>query len=159
MPKVNCFTAAILTGATSCGPKSGKASPCYTFNALAIAHMAAMVSDVWLIALLRNPFARAVPHCFCGRSRGREMLHILVAFEAKEIQAAPVCGSRSYKDLRLLNLSYVNSYRLHAEQLEGLLAHYPRDQTVVLEFPSLDDTGFDVCRRGDQPDQGGPRSE
>lgn len=114
------------------GRQSFEASPCYMFNPLGPARMAAMVPDARLIVLLRDPVERAVSHYFHERRRGREILPILEALQSEADRLAPVYASGNYKDERWINFSYVTR-GLYAEQLERLFEHYPRERVLILE--------------------------
>lgn len=142
------------------GRQSFEASPCYMFNPLAPARMAAMVPDTKLIALLRDPVDRAVSHYFHELRRGRETLPMMEALEAEDDRLATARTSGDYKDTSWINMSYATR-SLYAEQLERVFEHFPRERVLILEssefygnpkrtlaqvldFIGLDDAGLDA---------------
>jgi hypothetical protein len=111
------------------------ASPYYLFHPLAPERAAALLPQVKLIALLRNPIDRALSHYQHEVRGGRESLSFeeaidreaeRLAGEEERLRADP--GYYSYNHHRY---SYVRR-GLYLEQLLRWLQHFPRSQLLVL---------------------------
>jgi hypothetical protein len=131
-----------VRGRTGTRPVVGEASPSYVFHPLAPERVAALVPDVRLIVLVRNPIDRALSHYHHEVALGREQLSFADALAAE--------GSRMQGELERLrdpayfsypwwNYTYV-SRGLYADQLERWLAHFSRDGLLVVP---TDDLGRD----------------
>jgi sulfotransferase family protein len=118
----------------------GEASPSYLFHPAAPERVAALVPDVKLIALVRNPTERALSHYNHEVSLGREPLPFEEALEREEertrgeverMLADPEYFSRAWWD---------HTYRargLYVEQLERWLAVFPEEQLLVIASEDL----------------------
>lgn len=118
----------------------GEASPSYLFHPLAPERVRALVPDVRLIALLRDPVARAYSHYQHEVALGREPLSFEDALAAEEertrgeverIVADPRAFSRAWWDH-----TYAARGR-YAEQLERWLEVFPREQLLVIRSEDL----------------------
>ncbi len=118
----------------------GEASPSYLFHPLAPKRVAALLPDVRLIAILRNPVERAYSHYQHEVALGREVLAFEDALDAEperlrgeleRMVADPAYFSRAWWDH-----TYVGR-GLYAEQLDRWLAVFPRDQLLVLTTDDL----------------------
>jgi hypothetical protein len=122
------------------GKLAGEASPSYVFHPLAPERVRAVVPDVKLIALLREPAERAYSHYQHEVALGREPLSFEDALAAEDerlrgevdrLLADPRAFSRAWWD-------YTYASRgLYAEQLERWLALFPREQLLVLTTDEL----------------------
>jgi hypothetical protein len=122
------------------GRLAGEASPSYVFHPLAPERVRAVVPDVKLIALLREPAERAYSHYQHEVALGREPLSFEDALAAEDerlrgevdrLLADPRAFSRAWWD-------YTYASRgLYAEQLERWLALFPREQLLVLTTDEL----------------------
>ncbi len=110
------------------GRMTGEASPYYLRHPLAAARCAALLPDVRLLVLLRDPTERAFSHWKHARRLGYEPLPFpeALAAERRHLQGEP--GPSGVDADR--HLSYV-ARGLYAEQLELWLEHYPREQLLV----------------------------
>jgi Sulfotransferase domain len=118
----------------------GEASPSYLFHPLAPERVHALVPEVRLVALLRDPVARAYSHYQHEVALGREPLSFEDALDAEEertrgeverLVADPRGFSRPWWD-------HTYAARgLYAEQLERWLAVFPREQLLVVRTEDL----------------------
>lgn len=114
---------------------TGEASPSYMLHPLAPIRAAAFDPDLKLIAILRDPVERALSHHAMARRTGRDSLSFEDAVEAEPerlsdfeeaLVSAPGnlhCSARRH--------SYLRRGR-YAEQLEAWLAHFPRENLLLL---------------------------
>ena len=118
----------------------GEASPSYLFHPLAPERARALVPDVRLVALLRDPVARAYSHYQHEVALGREPLSFEDALAAEEsrtrgeverILADPRAFSRAWWDH-----TYAARGR-YAEQLERWLDVFPRERLLVIRSEDL----------------------
>ena len=120
----------------------GEGTPYYMFHPAVPERVAATLPDVRLVALLRNPVERAYSHYQLMVKTGRENLTFEEAIAAEperlaglEEELAKVKpgvdgqGNRRHRHHR--HHAYVGR-GLYAEQLERWLAHFPREQLLVL---------------------------
>ncbi len=120
-------------------PLTGEASPDYMSHPLVPARVAALVPQVKLIALLRDPVARAQSHYHHERSRGREPLGFAEALEREEerlrgeLERVGLDETRSHA---LRRFSYA-SRGIYVDQLARWLQHFPRSQLLVLRSENL----------------------
>ena len=114
----------------------GTASPQYMCDVRVPARMAATVPDARLIAVLRDPIARAVSHYKMCRRRGDEKRSFT---EAIKEQLAPEALERERK-LSLHEVAERDAYVAwgeYARILEGYLEHFPSGQLLVLYSEDL----------------------
>jgi hypothetical protein len=113
----------------------GEASPSYLFHPLAPARVRAAIPDARLIALLRNPVDRAHSHYQHEVALGRETLSFEDALDAEAVRLAGeverLVSDPGYFSHAWWNYTYA-SRGLYAEQLERWLAHFAREQLLVL---------------------------
>jgi len=129
---------------------TGEASPYYLFHPLAPRRAAALVPRARLLVLVRDPVERAWSHYRHEVAAGREPLYFAAALDAEPQRLA---GAEA--DLRNgVDSSAARSHRTHsyvargryAEQLRSWLAHYPREQLLVLTAEELFGTPEPVWR-------------
>jgi Sulfotransferase domain len=126
---------------------AGEATPYYMFHPAVPARVAAILPDVRLIALLRDPVERAYSHYQMMSRTGREKLTFEEALAAEPERLAGVeealmaeaetylpSGSRAHHQHR--HRAYL-SRGLYAEQLERWLGHFARKQLLVLKTEDL----------------------
>lgn len=120
----------------------GEASPSYLLHPLAPQRAAALVPEVRLIALLRNPIDRALSHYHHEVDLGREPLSFEEAIEREEERLRGEL-ERMLRDPAYLSHAWWNHTYLargrYAEQLERWLAAFPREQLLVLTSEELFD--------------------
>jgi Sulfotransferase domain len=118
----------------------GEASPSYLFHPLAPERVRTLLPDVKLIALVRDPVARAYSHYQHEVALGREPLSFEDAIQAEEermrgeverLIADPRAFSRAWWDY-----TYLARGR-YAEQLERWLAVFGRDRLLVVRTEDL----------------------
>ncbi|CAN5787513.1 sulfotransferase [soil metagenome] len=109
----------------------GEASPSYLYRAEAVERMATTVPHARLIAILRDPVARAYSHYWMERMRGRERRSFA---EAVDAELGPGAGvSRSAE---ATGVAYLDRGR-YLSQLERVGEHYPRSSLLVLVFDDV----------------------
>lgn len=120
----------------------GEASPSYLFHPLGPERIRALLPDVRLIALLRNPVDRAHSHYHHEVELGREPLSFEDALEREEErmrgEQERMLADPEYFSHAWWNFTYLARGR-YAEQLERWLAVFPRDQLLVLPSEQLFD--------------------
>lgn len=118
----------------------GEASPSYLLHPLAPARAAALLPDVRVIALLRNPVDRALSHYRHEVELVREPLSFEDALEQEEErmrgEIERMVADPGYFSHAWWNHSYLARGR-YAEQLERWLAAFPREQLLVLQSEQL----------------------
>lgn len=118
----------------------GEASPSYLFHPLAPQRVAALLPDVRLIALLRDPVDRALSHYHHEVALGREPLSFEEALEREEERTRGEVD-RMLEDPRYFSHAWWDfTYRArgrYAEQLERWLAVLPHEQLLVLSSDEL----------------------
>ena len=111
-----------------------EATPDYLFHPLAASRAAATVPDARLVALLRDPVARAWSHHGHMVRLGYETLGFDEALDAEDGRCAADLAridDPSHDPKQLLRFSYRARGR-YAEQLERWFAHFPRDRVLVV---------------------------
>ena len=120
----------------------GEASPSYLFHPLAPERVAALLPEVRLIALLRNPIDRAHSHYHHEVELGREPLTFEEALEREEErmrgELERMLADPAYFSHAWWNHTYLARGR-YAEQLERWLAVFPRERLLVLPSEALFD--------------------
>jgi len=118
----------------------GEATPCYLFDPLAAARIAALMPAAKLIVLLRDPVARAYSHYRHAVRKGREPLGFLDALAAEDerLQRADAALARG-DTAGALGRRYF-SYRARSLYLEQLRRYYdamPAAQILVLRSEDM----------------------
>jgi hypothetical protein len=125
-------------------------SPYYLFHPCVPARAHALVPHAKLIVMLRDPVRRAYSHYWHERGKGREPLSFedAIAAEPDRIAAATARLERGeiMRSTAHEYFSYLARGR-YAEQIERWLAHYPREQLLVLRFEDLHRGALDVLNR------------
>ncbi len=116
---------------TSVHSKTFEASPSYLFSPLTPKRIFALVPEVKLIILLRNPTERAISHYFHTKRTGFESLLIYDALQAEEKRLESVVEKKDYKNDIFLRNSY-KSRGLYREQIERFLNYFSWQQILVL---------------------------
>lgn len=128
----------------------GEASPSYLFHPLAPARIRALVPQVRLIAVLRDPVERAFSHYNHEVALGREPLSFEQALDAEESrmqgELARMLADPAYFSHAWWNYTYAARGR-YAEQLERWLAVFPREQLLVLTTEELAAQPAETYRR------------
>ncbi|HKX76667.1 MAG TPA: sulfotransferase [Acidimicrobiia bacterium] len=114
----------------------GEATPNYMYDRIAVDRMVHLLPDVKLIAILRNPVARAYSHYWHNRSRGKESLDFVEALQAEPARLALSAESAT-------TFSYADRGR-YDRQLRYLLDRFPRQALKVLLFEDLESDPDDV---------------
>ena len=115
-------------------------SPYYLFHPLAAQRMHALLPQVKLIVLLRDPVRRAYSQYWQQRDKDREPLGFedALAAESQRVDEAhrrlASCEIEASREHQIH--SYVSRGR-YAEQLQRWLALYPREQLLALRFEDL----------------------
>lgn len=109
----------------------GEASPSYLYRAEAVERMAAAVPSARLIAVLRDPVARAYSHYWMERMRGRERRSFAQAVEVELSGGAARPGPAGSG-----GMAYLDRGR-YLGQLERVGRHYPRSSLLVQLFDDV----------------------
>lgn len=117
-----------------------EATPYYLFHPAAPARAAAVVPSTKVIALLRDPVGRAFSHWQHNASRGLEHLGFEAALDAEVDRLAGenerLLADVDYRSDAHRYWSYAARGE-YATQLERWLAHYPRENVLVLRSEVL----------------------
>lgn len=112
------------------------ATPYYMLHPLAPERAARLLPDVKLIALLRNPVARALSHYQHEVRGGREPLSFTEALEREDERLAGeeerLQSDPSYYSWNHHRYAYTRR-GLYLEQLRRWVRHFPRSQLLVLQ--------------------------
>lgn len=125
---------------------AGESTPYYLFHPQVPARVAETLPDVKLVAILRNPVERAYSHYQHRRRAGREPLSFAEAIAAEDRRL------RGGDELILVDRRYRRHHfhrayfrrGLYAEQLERWLAHFAREQLLVLRSEDFFERPGDV---------------
>lgn len=130
--------------------RTGEASPFYLCHPQVPARAAALVPDVPLIAILRDPVTRAYSHYQQQRAWGNETLDFSGALAAEEDRTAAgwerLAAGAADRDVTTERFSYLGRGR-YAEQLQRWLRHYPRRSLLVLRAEDLSARPAEVMAR------------
>lgn len=114
---------------------ASEATPSYLFHPAVPERVAATLPDVRLIALLRDPIERAYSHYQLMVRTGRETLSFEDALAAESERLAGevdrILADPRYTSHRYRHPAYV-ARGMYADQVERWLAHFPREQLLVL---------------------------
>ena len=114
---------------------TGEASPYYLFHPAAPERARAMLPDVRLLAVLRDPADRTYSHWKERRRNGREELEFLDALAAEDDRIGDVeqrlRDDPSFRSYAHEHLSYARQSE-YVTGLERWYAAYPREQILVL---------------------------
>lgn len=111
--------------------KTFEASPLYIFNPLVPKRIADLISEVKLIAILRNPTERAISHYFHSKRKGFESLPIMEALQAEEKRLKSVIENEDYKNHIFRHHTY-KSRGLYKEQLVRYFNLFAKEQILVM---------------------------
>jgi sulfotransferase family protein len=129
---------------------SGEASPYYMFHPLAPRRIADALPGVRLVAVLRDPVARAHSHYEYSRHRGLEDLSFEEALDREAERLAGevdrICHQAGYRSLAHRHHSYL-SRGLYAEQIEKLHALFGPESVLVLQSEAMFDDFRSVLSR------------
>jgi Sulfotransferase domain len=128
----------------------GEASPSYLFHPLAPERVAALIPNVRLIALLRNPIDRALSHYHHEVALRRERLPFEEALEQEEARThrefERIRSDPRYFSHAWWNFTYLARGR-YAEQLERWLTIFPPEQMLILPSEQFFETPGKVYAR------------
>jgi hypothetical protein len=129
---------------------SGEASPYYLFHPHSPARIREVLPDVRLIALLRDPVARAFSHYRHEVGLGEEPLSFEEAIAREDERIGPdvekLAVDPSYEGHAHRHYSYVARGR-YIEQLRNWTKYFPLEQILVLRSEDLFDDPRDVYLR------------
>ncbi len=121
-------------------PRAGEAAPLYMFHPLAPARVQALIPDVRLIVLLRDPVERAWSHWKERRTEGKEPLGFAEALAAEPERTAGE-RERLIADPDLFSEAYDwYTYRArgrYLEHLEPWLQRFTREQILFVPSETL----------------------
>ena len=117
-----------------------EATPDYLFDPRAPQRVAAMLPNVKLVVLLREPASRAVSHYHHSVRHHLEELDLETALQAEHDRLAPEWGlidaDPAYQALPFRRFSYVARSR-YGEQLERWFARFPSERMLVMRSEDL----------------------
>jgi hypothetical protein len=116
--------------------KAFEASPLYIFNPLVPQRISALIPEVKLIAILRNPVERAISHYFHEKRKNREKLPVLEALQVEDERLKPIIDKQDYKNDIFIHHSY-KSRGLYYEQIKRYLNYFPMSNILVLNSEML----------------------
>jgi hypothetical protein len=115
---------------------TGEGSPYYVYHPKAAQRMSAMLPNIKLIALLRNPVDRAYSHYQLSFRRGRETLSFEDALAQEEKRLDGVLENILADDnYPMFNHKHF-TYRLrgiYADQLPAWFEHFSREQILIIK--------------------------
>lgn len=116
--------------------QTGEATPYYLFHPHAPRRLREKLPDAKLVALLREPVARAYSHYQHMLRDGRETLSFedAIAQEAERLEGEreKMLADESYRAPRFRIFSY-KARGLYVDQLEAWAKHFPRERLLVLQ--------------------------
>lgn len=119
---------------------TGEASPYYMFHPSSPARIARVLPDVRLIAVLREPVARAWSHHQYEMAMGTESLGFEEAIEREEErlrgEEERLAEDPSYDSFEFRHHAYLRRGH-YAEQIERLHNHFPHTQVLVVQSEAL----------------------
>lgn len=119
---------------------TGEASPYYIFHPRSPGRVKDLLPDVKLIALLRDPVARAFSHYRHEVGLGEEPLSFEEAVAREDQRIAPdverMAADPSYEGYAHRHHSYIARGR-YVEQLRNWTKHFPLEQILVLRSEDL----------------------
>lgn len=123
------------------GQVAFEASPLYMLHPLAAGRIAALLPEVKLVAVLRNPTDRALSHYFHNVRNNAlrhhaEGLTPMQAMAEEDARLAPILAAADYKNEIFRAFSYKARGR-YLEQLERYWGHFPRERLLVLRAEDL----------------------
>lgn len=117
-----------------------EATPDYLFHPRAADRAAALMPDLRLIVIVRDPVERAWSHWRHNRRLGLDPLPFEEAVEREEERIAPdlphLASDTAPRPRRFLRFSYARRGR-YAEQIARWLEHYPAERLLVLQSDEL----------------------
>ena len=118
---------------------TGEATPYYLFHPAAPARARRVIPDARLIAVVRDPVARAVSGYHHAVRFGHERRPIEVALDPRHEERLANVADEEWYDGRSspARLRGYLARGRYAEQLERWIAHYPGDQVLVVESAAL----------------------
>lgn len=116
--------------------KTFEASPLYLFNPLVPKRIHALLPQVKIIAILRNPTERAISHYFHEQRSGREPLPIKEALAEEEARLGPSLRDEDYQNQSFIHHSYKSRGR-YQEQLVRFQEYFPPAQMLILSSEEL----------------------
>lgn len=111
-------------------------TPRYMFHPLAAGRIASVIPHVRMIAVLRNPLARAVSAYRMEVARGRETLPLMEALSTEEARLGPFIDAGDFDAGPVWDFAYKARGR-YAEQLERYFEVFDRSQLLVLRSEDL----------------------
>ena len=115
---------------------TGEASPYYIFHPLVASRVAAMLPDVKLIALLRNPIDRAHSHYYHERKKGAEPLSFAEAIEREPErlrgEREKIIADPNYYGFSHHHHSYLTR-GIYVDQLKVWMEHFRREQFLIIK--------------------------
>lgn len=130
-----------LRSAMAPDQKTFEASPLYLLHPLAAERIAALVPEVRIVAILRNPTDRALSHYFHNvrkndQRRVQETLPVGQAMAEEEARLAPIVARGAYKEEAYRVFSYKARGR-YLEQLQRYRDRFPAENILVLRAEDL----------------------
>lgn len=128
----------------------GEASPYYLFHPEIPARVAALMPDVRVIAILRDPVERTISHHQHEVARGHEHLPLAEALAAEDQRLAGEVEKLAADPTHVSDAHMHHSYvgrSLYADQIERWLDHVSRSQLLLLRTEDLQRRPDETLRR------------
>ncbi len=123
------------------GSITGEATPAYLYHPLVPARVHAMLPDAKLIAILREPAARAMSHWRVARRKGWDDAATLADAIDREPERMALHAERMAADPAYVADGFFRHAYLsrgcYAEQIARWLEHFPREQLLVLKSEDM----------------------
>jgi Sulfotransferase domain len=136
------------------GMRAFEATPLYLLHPHAARRIHALMPEVKLVAVLRNPTDRALSHYFHNvrdndRRTFREELGPAEAMAAEEERLAPILAAGDYRN-ELYRIATYKARGRYLDQLRPYLELFPRENLLVLSAEDLfDDPAGQMARLAD----------
>ncbi len=119
---------------------TGESSPYYLFYPPAPQRISAVIPQVKLIVLLRNPVDRAYSHHWLSKLEGHETLSFEDAIKCEEERLAgeheKILADEHYESYNHRHYSYL-ARGIYVDQLKHWMNYYPREQFLILKSEDL----------------------
>lgn len=134
------YRAAFPLAARKANHITGEATPEYLFHPRVASNIADLLPDVKIVAVLRDPVARAYSHWRFNKRRKIEHLDFQAAIDAEHERTQAdyerLRTDRDHVGLDALHFSYKRR-GYYAEQLRRYYEHFERNQILVIRSESL----------------------
>ncbi len=129
---------------------TGESSPYYMFHPLLPKRLAAVMPQVKLIVLLRNPVDRAYSHYWLVTQEGKEPLPFTEAIQREEERLAgeqeKLLTIENYQGLNHRRYSYL-ARGIYVDQLKMWMERFPQEQFLILKSEDLYERPAEIVKQ------------